>query len=579
MRLPPGPSSPIPLLGDLPLIGLGKAVGLGPQPHRRMTELAAEYGDVMSLRMGEEGWVVLSSPEAVHEAFVARGSDFAGRPMVPSMRLSSGGGKGFARPQMTPELRKLRQTATASLFSAAQVHHSQTSLEQEAHRLGEHLIAQSAVDGDVAIRPALRRAVSNMVLRYAFSSSVPYEAPLRAERTAAAPTVDALVAVVEEIWSLLTATPTTAIDLLTRSDPTLALSTIAYRQLDSLVAERDALLTTLIQERKATRRRHKHSDESAAGDMLDVLLDAGLPDDDVHYTLVDMFVAGTNTVSTALEWMLLLLADSPLEQERARARRGDGTYLDALLCEVLRYKPPLLLPRTATRDTAVGGFVVPRGTVVLANNHALTSSALWWHEPSVFYPSRFLEEESHLKLRGASGGSADACKFVPFSVGQRVCPGSRLAIAELQAAASVLLRTTRWRRAAPATSVDLREEYGLTLAPQMAQRLRFERVAPRAAARARRPRSTAVAIMATRTGVDEEEPRAGGSGRGAAARSTRRQNARSFEEVGDADRLKEVGTDRRRDWRASKAKANRRNRRYERRLLSSVAGDNVDIEE
>ena len=112
MRLPPGPSSPIPLLGDLPLIGLGKAVGLGPQPHRRMTELAAEYGDVMSLRMGEEGWVVLSSPEAVHEAFVARGSDFAGRPMVPSMRLSSGGSKGFARPQMTPELRKLRQTAS-----------------------------------------------------------------------------------------------------------------------------------------------------------------------------------------------------------------------------------------------------------------------------------------------------------------------------------------------------------------------------------------------------------------------------------------------------------------------------------
>ena len=50
----------------------------------------------------------------------------------------------------------------------------------------------------------------------------------------------------------------------------------------------------------------------------------------------------------------------------------------------------------------------------------------------------------------------DACKFIPFSTGRRVCPGARLAEAELAAATRGLLRSVTWRRVGP---VDLREEY------------------------------------------------------------------------------------------------------------------------
>ena len=53
------------------------------------------------------------------------------------------------------------------------------------------------------------------------------------------------------------------------------------------------------------------------------------------YTLVDLFVAGINTVSTSLEWWLLLAAKEPLVQARARAEAG---YAQALVKEVL---PPL----------------------------------------------------------------------------------------------------------------------------------------------------------------------------------------------------------------------------------------------
>ena len=49
------------------------------------------------------------------------------------------------------------------------------------------------------------------------------------------------------------------------------------------------------------------SDDSST----DVLLRSGLPEADVLYTLVDLFVAGINTVSTTLEWQLLLTAEFP----------------------------------------------------------------------------------------------------------------------------------------------------------------------------------------------------------------------------------------------------------------------------
>ena len=49
-----------------------------------VASLAQTYGNVMTVQFGRDPWLVLSSPEAVHEAFITKGADFAGRPMVPS---------------------------------------------------------------------------------------------------------------------------------------------------------------------------------------------------------------------------------------------------------------------------------------------------------------------------------------------------------------------------------------------------------------------------------------------------------------------------------------------------------------
>eukprot|EP00854_Cymbomonas_tetramitiformis_P015356 gene15356-18168_t len=461
---------------------MGKATGFGPQPHVVLRDLAGTYGEVMQVQMGSgEPWVVLSSPDMVHEAFLQRGADFSGRPMVSSMSVSSGGGKGFAGNRLTPALKELRREAFANLFGAAQLEASHRLLASEARAISAHLLASEApVKGEshtrergVLIRPALRQGVTNMVLLYVFGSRVAFategpesrDCPLSAE----------LSQVVEEIWGILTDTGTTLYDMLApaASDE---LTSVVYQPLRALVQRRNSILRQLIHQHRQQRRsqhqsQHRHMRSSDPGTstggraqqqkyMIDILLEGKFSDEEILYVLVDMFVAGVNTVSSTMEWMLLLTAKHRDIQRRARIELSraaslapgctlkDAPFVGALLKEVLRIKQPLLLPRQAVRDTTVGGYHVPEGTIVYANNYALTHNPKWW--------------------------AAEACKFIPFSIGQRVCPGARLAEMQLETLAVHMLQNMVWEPVSEdglvgvlggLRSVDLREEYSLTLMP------------------------------------------------------------------------------------------------------------------
>eukprot|EP00873_Tetraselmis_striata_P043186 jgi/Tetstr1/463450/TSEL_008343.t1 len=72
----------------------------------------------------------------------------------------------------------------------------------------------------------------------------------------------------------------------------------------------------------------------------------------------------------------------------------------------------------------------------------------------------------------------DQYKLIPFSVGQRSCPGERLANSEMRVLLSTLLREMSWRPVIPWAGVDLRENYSLTLIPTVSQRLNFSRSPP-----------------------------------------------------------------------------------------------------
>jgi len=125
-------------------------------------------------------------------------------------------------------------------------------------------------------------------------------------------------------------------------------------------------------------------------------------------------------------------------------------------------------------DTTIGHYHIPAGRIVMANNWALTHNTKWWTgtDPHTFSPERWLTVEEENRVYSG----VESCKFIPYSIGKRVCPGSRLAQAELSIITTGLLCSVSWNRVVESSEIDLREDYSLTLSPTKSQSLCFHRL-------------------------------------------------------------------------------------------------------
>ncbi|KAL3184218.1 hypothetical protein MRX96_032332 [Rhipicephalus microplus] len=101
--------------------------------------------------------------------------------------------------------------------------------------------------------------------------------------------------------------------------------------------------------------------------------------------------------------------------------RPSMPYAQAFIWETMRCKPvnPLALMRCASEDIKLGGYFVPRGSVIISSFWSLFNEPGFWKDPEVFRPERFLSDSGH---------SATKPKwFIPFSSGKRSCPAESVA--------------------------------------------------------------------------------------------------------------------------------------------------------
>ena len=268
-----------------------------------------------------------------------------------------------------------------------------------------------------------------------------------------------------QAWATLTDPVVTASDFLQLPLP--------LERMPKLRRSRAQRLLLLIAERR--------SSGEQRGDFLDVLLKAqkeyGFGEDLIVETIVSLTTAGISTVATALEWLLLLLAEDREAQERARR---DSEFLDACILEALRLKTPLFIPRRCLEDIKVAGFDIPSETLLLPDSYKLAHDPEFWEEPEKFLPERFLKEERPLlqmqpglKLKSCPfSRPKEAAKFLPFGLGARFCPGAPLAMEQLRIFASVLLEELQWR-GSTRQPLDLSEAYSFTLTPANPAKLIF----------------------------------------------------------------------------------------------------------
>ncbi|KAM6172262.1 cytochrome P450 2J2 [Erethizon dorsatum] len=187
---------------------------------------------------------------------------------------------------------------------------------------------------------------------------------------------------------------------------------------------------------------------------------------------LDLFFAGTETTSTTLRWGLLYMAVYPEVQEKVHAEMdrvvGQGRqpsladresmpYTNAVIHEVQRMGNiiPLNAPREVSVDTTLGGYHLPKGTMILTNLTALHRDPAEWATPDTFNPEHFLENGQFKKRES----------FLPFSVGKRACLGEQLARSELFIFFTFLLQQFTFK---PPNNkkLSLKVRRGITFSPE-----------------------------------------------------------------------------------------------------------------
>jgi cytochrome P450 len=223
---------------------------------------------------------------------------------------------------------------------------------------------------------------------------------------------------------------------------------------------------------------------SSADDLLGMLLaarddegdGAPLSDDEIRDQLMTIFLAGHETTATALAWAAWALAADPALAARlalevdsvlgsrvpAMADLARLPLLAALVKETLRRYPPVpgVLMRRAIEDTEIGGWLLPKGSLVTIPFFVAQGDARWFAEPERFDPARFLGDAARELPRGA---------YLPFGAGPRVCIGNSFASMEMALVLAMLVQrftlapAPGQARPEPRMQVTLRPAGGLRL--------------------------------------------------------------------------------------------------------------------
>jgi cytochrome P450 len=191
--------------------------------------------------------------------------------------------------------------------------------------------------------------------------------------------------------------------------------------------------------------------EEPGHDLLQTLMDArysdgeGMSDELVLSESMQLLVAGHETSSNALSWMLYLLSSRPDCLERVRAEfdtvlGGEPLkftdvpkfeFTTQVILEALRLYPPFwMIDREAVADDRVGEVAIPAGSMVIVYVYGAHHAPRYWENPESFHPERFnkANEKQHAPFT-----------HIPFGGGPRGCIGGNYAMLQILMVLSTLL--------------------------------------------------------------------------------------------------------------------------------------------
>ena len=215
------------------------------------------------------------------------------------------------------------------------------------------------------------------------------------------------------------------------------------REHEDMRTRADAILLEYIRKRR---------NEPPGNDLLQTLMDArysdgkGMSDELILSESMQLLVAGHETSSNALSWILYLLSLRPDCLERVR-REFDSVlgeaplshtdvpkleFVTQVIQEGLRLYPPFwMIDRMAVADDHVGDLDIPRGSTVIVYVYGAHHAPRYWQNPENFDTERFTKANEKLRR---------PFTFLPFGAGPRGCIGGNYAMLQILMILSDLLR-------------------------------------------------------------------------------------------------------------------------------------------
>ncbi|XP_060042857.1 cytochrome P450 1B1 [Erinaceus europaeus] len=447
-----GPSPPGPRGWPL----LGNALQLGGAPHLGLARLARRFGPVLRLRLGRWPVVVLSGERAIRQALVQQAVAFAGRPPFASFAEVSGGNS-LAFGRYSDTWRERRRGAQHILRAFCGRSALEAHVRAEARELVALLVRGGAAGSDPG--PPSVVAAANVMSAVCFGCRYSHDdAEFRALLSH-----NAEFGRVVGAGSLLDVLP-----WLRRFPNPARRAFQRFQQLNRDFSRfvRDKLVS----------HRARLCPGSVPRDLLDAFLLAhGADDEDVLSTVTDIFGASQDTLSTALQWLLILLTRYPDVQARLQEELdhvvGRGRlpsledqpqlpYVTAFLAEAMRFSSfvPVTIPHATTASASVLGYHIPKDTVIFVNQWSVNHDPVKWPQPDTFDPGRFLNEAGQVDKDLVSS-------VLIFSVGRRRCIGEELARLQMFLFLSILAHQCHFR-ALPDGPESLDFHYGLTIKPK-----------------------------------------------------------------------------------------------------------------
>uniref|UniRef100_A0A4W4E0X2 Cytochrome P450, family 2, subfamily Y, polypeptide 3 n=1 Tax=Electrophorus electricus TaxID=8005 RepID=A0A4W4E0X2_ELEEL len=421
-KLPPGPRA-LPLLGNV--LTLDHRA-----PFKTFLKLSKIYGPVMTVYLGPQRVVVLVGYDTVKEALIDQADDFIGRaPVAFAQTVLKGYGKSHVSTLNGERWRQLRRFTLTTLRDFGM---GRKRMEEWIQEESKHLLDSFRETSCVPFDPTfhLSRAVSNVICALVFGQRFSYD--------------DSNFLHLLNIISGVLRFASSGWGQLYNVFPRLIKLLPGYHH--SFMEEVEEVRTFALGK---VQKHMETLDPSDPQDFIDCFLirlkkEKDSPSTEFHYdnmiaTILNLFLAGTETTSTTVRYTLLLLIKYPQIQEHMQEEidtvigrdkspsmedRKSLPFVDAVIHEVQRYVDlvPLNVPHYALHDIMFRGYTIPKDTVIFPMLHSVLRDETHWESPWSFNPTHFLDKNGNFKKNPA---------FLPFSAGKRSCVGESLARMEL----------------------------------------------------------------------------------------------------------------------------------------------------